>query len=72
MAHRSNRKLDKDVISTCKQPFSKEGGLKLLKGNLGRSVIKVSAVKAEHRIVRAPAVILSIKMKFKSNLMPVN
>ena len=60
--------LDKDVISTCKQPFSNEGGLKLLTGNLGRSVIKVSAVKPEHRIIRAPAVIFEhqdeIKIKF--------
>jgi phosphogluconate dehydratase len=37
------------------QPFSADGGLKLLRGNLGRSVIKVSAVKSEHRVVEAPA-----------------
>jgi phosphogluconate dehydratase len=36
-------------------PFSADGGLKLLRGNLGRSVIKVSAVKGEHRVVEAPA-----------------
>src|SRR5690606_18255146 len=38
-----------------KTPFAKSGGLKLLKGNLGKSVIKVSAVKPEHRLVEAPA-----------------
>lgn len=50
--------LDEDVVSAPGQCFSPEGGLKLLKGNLGRSVIKVSAVKPEHRKVRAPAVVL--------------
>jgi phosphogluconate dehydratase len=43
------------VLASAKTPFQPTGGLKLLKGNLGRSVIKVSAVKPEHRIVEAPA-----------------
>ncbi|RPG46511.1 MAG: phosphogluconate dehydratase, partial [Gammaproteobacteria bacterium TMED134] len=45
--------LDKDVVSSCESPFSAEGGLKLLTGNLGRSVIKISAVKPEHRVIKA-------------------
>lgn len=49
--------LDSDIISDCQSPFSGEGGLKLLTGNLGRSVIKVSAVKPEFRVVKAPVVI---------------
>ena len=52
-----DKSLDEDVISSCSAPFSQEGGLKLLSGNLGRSVIKVSAVNAEHRIVTAPAIV---------------
>jgi phosphogluconate dehydratase len=43
------------VLATLKEPFQASGGLKLLNGNLGRSVIKVSAVKAEHRLIEAPA-----------------
>ena len=43
------------VLTGTKAPFQPTGGLKLLKGNLGRSVIKVSAVKPEHRVVEAPA-----------------
>ncbi|MHA6691767.1 phosphogluconate dehydratase [Devosia sp. A449] len=43
------------VLTTVAAPFSPTGGLKLLSGNLGRSVIKVSAVKPEHRIIEAPA-----------------
>ncbi|WCN14621.1 phosphogluconate dehydratase [Marinomonas mediterranea] len=49
--------LDADVVRPIENPFSKEGGLSLLKGNLGRSVIKVSAVKEESRIIEAPAVV---------------
>lgn len=49
--------LDDAVLRPVSRPFSAEGGMKLLKGNLGRSVIKVSAVKAEHRKVTAPAVV---------------
>jgi len=43
------------VLTGTKAPFQETGGLKLLTGNLGRSVIKVSAVKPEHRVVEAPA-----------------
>jgi len=50
--------LDLEVLTTVDNAFSTEGGLRLLKGNLGRGVIKVSAVAAEHRIVEAPAVVI--------------
>jgi len=46
---------DTTVLADIASPFSKEGGLSLLQGNLGRAVIKTSAVKEEHRIVEAPA-----------------
>jgi phosphogluconate dehydratase len=46
---------DSSVLRPVSDPFSPDGGLKLMRGNLGRSVIKVSAVKAEHRVVEAPA-----------------
>jgi phosphogluconate dehydratase len=46
---------DTSVLRPASNPFSADGGLKLLRGNLGRSVIKVSAVKSEHRVVEAPA-----------------
>ncbi|MEO9275579.1 phosphogluconate dehydratase [Marinomonas sp. 5E14-1] len=49
--------LDEDVIRPIENPFSAEGGLSLLKGNLGRSVIKVSAVKEENRVIEAPAAV---------------
>jgi phosphogluconate dehydratase len=46
---------DSSVLRPVSDPFSADGGLKLLRGNLGRSVIKTSAVKSEHRVVEAPA-----------------
>ncbi|OXS13931.1 phosphogluconate dehydratase [Zobellella denitrificans] len=46
---------DPTVIASRDQPFSASGGLKVLDGNLGRAIIKVSAVAPEHRRIRAPA-----------------
>jgi len=48
---------DTEVIRPASDPFSHHGGLQLLEGNLGRSVIKVSAIKPEHLHVKAPAVV---------------
>lgn len=50
-AHRS---LDESVLRPVSNPFSPTGGLKLLTGNLGRSVIKVSAVPEDRYVVEAP------------------
>ncbi|MES2101001.1 MAG: dihydroxy-acid dehydratase, partial [Pseudomonadota bacterium] len=47
--------IDAAIVRTAAAPFGDEGGLKLLTGNLGRSVIKVSAVPEDRRIVEAPA-----------------
>jgi len=49
--------LDAAIIASAAAPFSADGGLKLLTGNLGRAVIKTSAVKPQHRIVEAPALV---------------
>jgi phosphogluconate dehydratase len=48
---------DLDVLRPANNPFSHHGGLRLLTGNLGRAVIKTSAMKAEHHVVEAPAVV---------------
>jgi len=50
---------DETVLRPASSPFSADGGLKLLQGNLGRGVIKSSAVEAEHRVVTAPAVVFN-------------
>ncbi|MDY7578071.1 phosphogluconate dehydratase [Herbaspirillum sp. RTI4] len=55
---------DAAVLSTVAAPFSIDGGLKLLQGNLGRAVIKTSAVKPEHRKVQAPALVFHSQEAF--------
>ncbi len=50
---------DENIISTVQKPFFIEGGIKLLKGNVGRSVIKTSALKKEHMIIEAPAIVFN-------------
>ena len=49
--------LDTTILRPASDPFDREGGLRLVKGDLGRAVIKVSAVKPENRIVQAPAAV---------------
>tara|TARA_B100000678_G_scaffold197875_1_gene166027 strand:+ start:14471 stop:16297 length:1827 start_codon:yes stop_codon:yes gene_type:complete len=46
---------DTDILRPIDDPFAPEGGLKLLRGNIGESVTKISAVKPEHRCVTAKA-----------------
>ncbi|HWO99857.1 MAG TPA: phosphogluconate dehydratase [Methylococcus sp.] len=53
----AERSHDPEVLASVEAPFSPDGGLRLLTGNLGRAVIKVSAVAPEHRVVRAPAIV---------------
>lgn len=55
---------DVEIVRPHVDPFEAQGGLKVLKGPLGRSVIKVSAVKREHRRVRAPALVFEQQEEF--------
>lgn len=48
---------DETIVRTAEFPFSESGGLRLMKGNLGRSVIKISAVPADRHIIEAPAIV---------------
>ena len=48
---------DPDVLRPVSDPFSSHGGLRLLTGNLGRAVVKTSAMKHEHHVVEAPALV---------------
>lgn len=47
------RSLDEAILRPLDKPFSAEGGLRLMEGNLGRGVMKVSAVAPEHQVVEA-------------------
>ncbi|MFC9088692.1 phosphogluconate dehydratase [Nocardiopsis dassonvillei] len=46
---------DTSVLRGTDDPFAPDGGLRMLSGNLGRAVIKVSAVAPERHVVEAPA-----------------
>ncbi len=50
---------DTDVLRDVANPFSADGGLKVLRGNLGRAVMKVSAVQPQHHTVEAPALVFT-------------
>ncbi|QFT84068.1 Phosphogluconate dehydratase [Halomonas sp. THAF12] len=58
--------LDTEVLRGVKEPFAPTGGLTVLDGNLGRGVIKVSAVQEEHRLVEAPARIFEDQNELKA------
>ncbi len=49
---------DPEVVRPVASAFESQGGLRLLRGNLGRSLIKTSAVKPEYRFIEAPAVVV--------------
>ena len=48
---------DEKVLANAARPFAANGGLKMLNGNLGRAVIKVSAVDEDRHIIEAPAIV---------------
>lgn len=62
---------DLTVLRPVADPFNAQGGLKVLNGNLGRSVIKVSAVREEHLCIEAPCIIFhsqqELEVAFKQN-----
>jgi len=64
-----NTSRNTEVISSIENPYSKEGGLKLLTGNIGRSIIKTSSLKEEQLYVKAPAMVFetqdALKQAFK-------
>jgi len=51
--------LDEAILRPVERAFSPEGGLRVLEGNLGRGVTKISAVAPEHRVVEAPCRVFS-------------
>lgn len=62
--------LNEKVVRPATNPFAAQGGLKQLTGNLGRGVIKVSAVAPERQVIEAPARVFhsqdAVKAAFKA------
>ena len=50
---------DEEILRPFNRPFSPDGGLRLMKGNIGRGVIKISAVKDSQRVIEAPAIVFN-------------
>jgi len=48
---------DKDVVATVATPFKPDGGLRVLKGNLGVSVLKTSSLRDGSFVIKAPAIV---------------
>ncbi len=55
-----------DVLSSANEPFSDEGGVCLLQGNIGRSIIKTSALKDEHMFIEADAIVFDSQEALQS------
>jgi phosphogluconate dehydratase len=55
---------DSKVLRPVSEPFAPDGGLILVSGNLGRAVMKISAVKEQHRTVEAPALVFNSQEDF--------
>jgi len=56
--------LDADIVRPASDPFDAEGGLRLVSGNVGRAIVKVSAVAPEHCSIKAPARVFSSQAAF--------
>jgi phosphogluconate dehydratase len=57
---------DPSVLRPTTEPFQPDGGIRILDGSVGRAVIKVSALDAEHRVVDAPARVFSDQQEFEA------
>lgn len=53
----SKNTLNESILRSALNPFQFEGGIRIMKGNIGRSVIKTSAVATEHLFIEAPAIV---------------
>ena len=58
--------LDETVIATVSKPFKKDGGLRIMKGNLGSSVIKTSSLREGSFVIKAPAVVFEDQHELQS------
>ncbi len=56
--------LDADIVRPASDPFDSEGGLRLVAGEAGRAIVKVSAVAPEHRSIKAPARVFASQAAF--------
>ncbi len=56
--------LDEDILRPVDNPFDTEGGLRVVEGNLGRAIVKVSAVEEQYYSITAPARVFASQAEF--------
>jgi len=60
----TKKSLDTEILRPASDPFDPEGGLRLVQGNLGRAIIKTSAVEEIHHKIHAPARVFDSQQGF--------
>ena len=55
---------DRSVLRDVDEPFSAEGGMRLVEGDIGRAIVKVSAVDEAHHVIKAPARVFGSQDEF--------
>lgn len=60
-----SKSFDSNILKSTKDPHQKNGGLKMLKGNIGRGVIKISAVNMDQQKIKAPAMVFDNQIDVK-------
>ena len=64
---------DKNILRNVREPHQKNGGLKILKGNIGKGVIKISAVELHHQKIKASAMVFDnqndVKIAYEKGLL---
>ncbi|MGI9219951.1 MAG: dihydroxy-acid dehydratase, partial [Woeseiaceae bacterium] len=56
--------LNEEVLRPADNPFDKEGGLRVVDGNMGRAIVKISAVEEEYYSINAPARVFHSQQEF--------
>lgn len=59
-----SKSLDTSILRSSLEPFNAEGGLQLVAGNLGRAIVKVSAVESKYHAIEAPARVFMSQQAF--------
>lgn len=60
----AEKSLDETILRPISNPFELEGGIRLLKGSLGRGIIKISSVPKDRRVIDAPAAVFESQADF--------
>jgi phosphogluconate dehydratase len=60
----TEKSLDSDILRPASDPFDAEGGLRLVDGEIGRAIVKVSAVEPQHQRITAAARVFATQLEF--------